>query len=108
MYLITLLITLPLTVFSVLFALSNRQDVAVSLWPLMETYSLPLWLLGLGLLGVGFFLGAAFVAIPAQRLRFRLWREKNRADRLEKDMATLKASSEKKEEAPPPAALLLK
>lgn len=108
MFLLTLLITLPLTAFAVLFAVSNRQDVMVSLWPLVEDYALPLWLVGLGLLGIGFFLGACFVSFQAQRLRFRLWREKNRADRLEKDMAALKTASEKKEEVPPSAPLLLK
>lgn len=106
--LLTLLITFPLTVFAVLFAVSNRQDVAVAFWPLVDSYTIPVWLLGLSFLGGGFFLGACFVALQAQRIRYRLWREKNRADRLEKDLAGLKAATEKKEEVSTPAPLLLK
>lgn len=86
---LTLIITLPLTVFSVLFAVSNGQFVEVTLWPLEQKLSLPLSLAGLGLLLGGFCCGALFVWIYAQKTRFRLWQETRRADRLEKELDLL-------------------
>ncbi len=43
----------------ILFAVSNRETVSVELWPLPALMQLPLYLLVLGTLVVGFFLGEA-------------------------------------------------
>jgi hypothetical protein len=84
------LITVPLTFFAVYFALANPDDVKVALWPLAEQpFSLPLSLFGLGMLGSGFLLGALFVWLQYQRLRYRHWQEKRKTSRLEKELKGL-------------------
>ncbi|MDD9900847.1 MAG: LapA family protein [Alphaproteobacteria bacterium] len=90
---VTLVITVPLAVFSVLFAVVNHGTVDVH-FPFPEmTLSLPVYLFGLGMLGTGFFAGALFVWLLDQKTRFKCWKETRRADRLEKELGTLKKST---------------
>ncbi|MBI1214768.1 MAG: DUF1049 domain-containing protein [Alphaproteobacteria bacterium] len=97
---ITLLITIPLTVFSVLFVVSNTGDVTLGLWPLERTFTLSSGVFGLLMLGGGFFLGALFVWIHSQKMRFNGWRATRRASRLEKELESLhEKSAPKKDEA---------
>jgi uncharacterized integral membrane protein len=98
---LTLIVTLPLTLFAVLFAVSNGQTVEASLWPLERTLSLPLSLVGLGLLFAGFLCGALFVWIHAQKTRLRLWRETRRAARIEKELDVLSRKSADAPQADP-------
>lgn len=88
---LSLIITLPLTVFAVLFALSNDATAEVALWPLEGVRIVPLYLLGLGMLALGFFCGAVFVSLYAQRIRFKYWQEKRQRARLEKEVEALQA-----------------
>ncbi len=97
---LTLLITIPLTVFAILFAISNGDDISVGLWPLEGRYALPVWIFGLGLLGCGFFLGALFVWLPAQKMRFRYWQESRKSSRLEKELEAVYAKTPPKETVP--------
>lgn len=85
----TLFITLPLTLFALSFALSNTLPVGVSLWPLSftATPALSLGLIGVVLLGSGFFFGAIFVGLWSQRWRYRAWQQQRRAERAERDLA---------------------
>jgi hypothetical protein len=92
---ITLIITVPLTIFVALFAVSNTGDVTVGLWPLAQKLTLSSGVFGLLMLGGGFFLGALFVWIHSQKLRFKWWRESRRAARLEKELETLTVKNEK-------------
>lgn len=93
---ITLIITLPLTVFAVLFVLSNPDSVTLYLWPEDQdfSYAAPLWQVGLGLLGGGFFLGALFVWLLSQKMRFRYWQESRKSARLEKELEQLHAAAQ--------------
>ena len=87
---LTLLISVPVTLFAVSFALSNTEAlVSVGLWPFEEDFSLPLPVFALGLLGCGFFLGALFVWILSQRTVFRYWQEKRRGRRMEVELDDL-------------------
>jgi uncharacterized integral membrane protein len=72
---ITWFITIPLSLFSVVFALSNTGTVQIFLQPFEGSYDIPVSLLGLGMLGIGFFLGAVFVWIHNQKLRWQYWQE---------------------------------
>jgi uncharacterized integral membrane protein len=67
------IITLPITILAVMFALSNSGTVPVSLWWLWTTDDLPLYLLILGSLLLGFLLGAivAWISGAARRRRIR-------------------------------------
>lgn len=86
---LTLVITIPLTVFAILFAVSNSADVTVGLWPFEKEYTLSVWTFGLAMLGAGFFLGSLFVWILSQKTRFQCWKESRRAARLEKELEAL-------------------
>lgn len=96
---LTLIITIPLTLFVILFAVSNNADVTVGLWPFEKEYTVSTWVFGLAMLGGGFFLGALFVWILSQKTRFQCWKETRRAARLEKELEALN-----KKQAAAPAA----
>lgn len=97
---LTLIITLPLTVLSVLLVLSNPAPVTIYLLPddSVLSLTLPLWQAALGLLGGGFFLGALFVWILGQKARFRYWRESRKTARLEKELEQLHAEEAAKKD----------
>lgn len=86
---LTLIITIPLTLFVLLFAASNTGDVTLALWPFDGEWQAGLWLVGVGMLIVGFLLGALFVSILAQKTRFRYWQERKRSARLEAELEKL-------------------
>ncbi len=98
---LTLLITLPLTLFAVLIVLSNGGDVTLYLLPDDKEFSmtLPLWQVTLGLLGGGFFLGALFVWTLHQKARFRYWQESRKCVRLEKELEKLHAEDMARKDA---------
>lgn len=52
---------LPLALLVVLFAVANRQPVALELWPVPGAVELPIYLAVLGALAVGLVVGAAVV-----------------------------------------------
>lgn len=85
----TLFISLPLTVFALSFALSNRLPVGIELWPLTlrATPAWPLGIIGVVLLGVGFLAGAVFVGLWSQHWRLRAWQLQRRLARAESDLA---------------------
>lgn len=83
------IITLPLGVLFVLFAVSNRTEVTVSLWP-ADIVPVPLYLLALGGLLVGFLAGATVAGVASLRWRRRARREARRAAALESELARLK------------------
>jgi uncharacterized membrane protein YciS (DUF1049 family) len=91
---LTLIITIPLTLFALAFAASNSASVKFGLWPLDQTWELPLSILGLAMLGMGFLSGATFVWIIYQRLRFRHWQHGRKIARLEKELDTLNQKAE--------------
>jgi uncharacterized integral membrane protein len=100
---LTLLITLPLTIFSVLFVVSNTGSISLYLYPGAPEQQVPIYLLGMVLLGGGFFLGALFVGLHAQKTTILYWREQQRAARLEKELDELQVKKDAAEDiiAPP-------
>lgn len=91
---ITLLITIPLTVFAALFSLSNTGVVTLSLWPFEKTIDFAVNIFGLAMLGSGFLLGALFVWLQYQKLRLKLWQESRKTARLEKELDSLRQKPE--------------
>lgn len=71
MKLIYWLIAGPLTALAVLFALSNRASVELSIWPLPFTLPAPVYLVALGGLAVGFLAGGVVAWFGAGRIRAR-------------------------------------
>lgn len=85
------LLILPLLVLLVLFALSNREAVALRLWPFDLSLAAPVGVAMLVLAAVGFLLGA-FVAWAASfGARRRAWRVERAAKALEAELAAMRA-----------------
>ncbi len=85
------LVSIPLTVFVVLFAVSNPQKVQVMLVPLEGQREFSLAAIGLALMALGFLAGSLFVGIQGYRTQLRKWQETRRADRLEKELEKFRA-----------------
>lgn len=72
------IITLPVALLVILFALMNRQEVTLSLWPLPWDIAAPLFLFTLGAIVFGFFFGALSAYLSGATTRRKL-RAANRA-----------------------------
>lgn len=59
---------LPLTCVIVLFAMSNRQDIALRLWPFDLDVTFPLYGIVLLSVGVGFVFGVSIALLSRMRL----------------------------------------
>jgi len=70
----------------ILFAVSNRETVSVGLWPLPALVELPLYLVVLGTLIVGFFVGELVAWISAWRWRREARRSRVRIAALEREL----------------------
>lgn len=81
------IVTLPLTLLVVVFAISNRHAVAVGLWPFDGTVEMPLYLLALGVLVLGFLSGTAVSGMHTLAARIKARREAKRADAAERRLA---------------------
>jgi lipopolysaccharide assembly protein A len=73
------------------FAASNREAVALALWPLPFVAQLPLYLAMLGALCLGAILGALAVAISGARWRREARRRGRRIAALERDLTAARA-----------------
>lgn len=84
------IVTIPVTVVAVVFAVANRETVPLSFWPLPWSLDLPVYLIVLGCLLAGFLLGGfvAWVAAAPRRRRARQTTE--RARELAREVAELR------------------
>src|SRR5258708_23873734 len=80
---LSLVITVPLALIFVVFAISNRQVVELNFWPFGIALSLPLFLLALGMLAVGALAGGLWMWLPLARWRLRPRRHERRIVALE-------------------------
>ncbi len=71
----------------VTFALVNRHDVIVRLWPFAEDRELPLYIAVLGALVVGLVAGGTISWLPKHRLRRHARSAERRAASLERTVA---------------------
>jgi len=76
------LVTAPVAVAVVVFALSNRTPVRLSFWPFALSVEAPLALVVLGVAALAFLAGAFLAALAG-------WRASRRARRLEAELARL-------------------
>ena len=98
-----LILLLPLLVVLVLFGLSNRQEVALQLWPFDLAWAAPLSVAVL-VIGAVFFLfgaGVAWTAAPPHRRRAR--KLEGAARLLEAELAEYRARDAKQVGPVPPA-----
>lgn len=88
--LFAILILLPLAVIVVVFAIHNREAVAIDLWPLTLQASPPLFVLVLGVFLAGFLIGGTVAWLSGGRSRGRARKEHHRLMDLERDVAEKK------------------
>ena len=77
-----------------LFAVSNRDIVALGLWPLPFAIDAPLYLLVFMVLLIGFVVGALAVWIGGRQRRRALRRCRRRVDALERELAATQSHLE--------------
>ncbi len=78
-----LILVSPLLLLLVLFALSNRAPVRLTLWPTGLAQDVPLSIAILAALGIGIAFGALMVWLPALALRLRARRAEHTIAQLE-------------------------
>ena len=74
------IISIPVIAIIVIFAVMNRQDAALSLWPLPWDVQVPLFLLTLGAVLFGFLFGVLVMWVSGARQRRRLREAKRHLD----------------------------
>ncbi len=89
--LLSLLITLPVTLVVVVFAVANRHPVSVDFWPFALAVDVPLYALALGTLALGALLGALLTWLPLLVARRALTSARAKIATLEAEKATQKA-----------------
>jgi uncharacterized integral membrane protein len=84
------LITLPVIVLCVLFAVSNRQEVNLDLWPTGYVLTAPLYLISLGCLVLGFFSGALIFWLGGLGARLQRRYLTKEVEKLKRELAEAK------------------
>jgi putative membrane protein len=77
----------PLAILAAVFAVANRHDVRLDLWPLPFSVDLPVYLAVLAPLVLGLILGAAASGLKLLAARRRAGVERRRAESLERQLA---------------------
>lgn len=90
---LTWLLTLPLTLIVVSFAVSNLVGVEIGLWPLPWRLEVPAFLLVLGAFLFGFVCGGAVMWWSGRRQRRAVRQERTRADQAEKALQAAKGET---------------
>lgn len=99
---LSFLITVPVTLVVVLFAVSNREIVSAELFPLPFTVEAPFYLYVLVAIIMGLLTGSAVTWVYGHGARAAARREAKRAARLEKELIDLRAVALRMD-APPPS-----
>jgi lipopolysaccharide assembly protein A len=89
--LLSLLITVPVALFVLSFALTNRAAVTLGLWPLPFTLDLPVWAIGLGAMALGIVVGGLVGWFAGHRGRARRRRAERRTAELGEALAAAEA-----------------
>ena len=95
------LITLPILVVVVVFAVNNRGAVDFDLWPVGLTVAMPLYLTVLGTIVVGFIAGGSVVWIASAQLRRTVRRQRHRVSELERQVKKFEAADDDDKAVPP-------
>ena len=92
-WLFSILIAAPFALLVVLFAVSNREIVTVKLFPLPFALDIPLYLAVTVTLALGVLSGAGLAWLMGHRARRIARLESKRAQRLEKELAEVRAAA---------------
>jgi uncharacterized integral membrane protein len=85
------IVFLPFAVLVVLFALSNRQQVELRLWPLDLVWQAPLSVAVLGASALAFVIGAGIVWVSGMPQRSRSRASIRRAEALQREVDAIRA-----------------
>ena len=91
MKLLVWLVIVPLLVIAALFAISNREPVAVGLWPFFDGVTMPLFAALVGTLYIGFVLGAVVAWWGSASTRAKARSEARRAEQLRRENEALQS-----------------
>jgi putative membrane protein len=97
------IVTLPITLAVILFAVSNRHFVALEFWPFPGSLELPLYAVGLVTMVVGFLIGGIVAWLGAGESRQRARVAEREARSLETRLADAQSEVEKARALAPPA-----
>ena len=89
------IVTLPITLAVVLFAVSNRHTVALEFWPLPGALEVPLYVVGLLTMVVGFLIGGVIAWLGAGESRQRARVAERDARGLEAQLADARVEVDK-------------
>jgi uncharacterized integral membrane protein len=99
MKLIHWLVTAPLALILILFAVSNRTDVTLYFWPLPVALNAPLWLVVLVALLIGFLVGELVAWINGHHWRRQARQKSRRIEELERQLAAPETNKQTPKEA---------
>ena len=85
------LVAAPVALLAIAFAVSNYDPVQVGLWPLSDVLVMPLYLVVLGALALGFIAGELVAWINGGRWRREARRRQRRIDSLERELQATQA-----------------
>ena len=88
------IVTLPVALVVVVFAVANRDGVAINLWPIGLDLNVPLFAVVLGGFLAGFLVGAVIMWLSGAKLRTRTRRLRYRAEELERELNRLQRQAE--------------
>jgi uncharacterized integral membrane protein len=84
------IVTLPIIAIVTVFAVMNRQDVALNLWPLPWEFATPVFLLTLLLILFGFLFGVLVMWFSGAKHRRQLRRTKRDLDEAKMELHSLR------------------
>jgi uncharacterized integral membrane protein len=87
------IVTLPIIAIVTIFAVMNRQDVALNLWPLPWDFATPVFLLTLLLILFGFCFGVLVMWLSAAKQRRQLRAAKRDLDEAKMELHTLRRAA---------------
>ncbi len=96
------ILTVPLAIVAVVFAISNRAGATLNLWPLGISVEAPLFILVLGSALVGLIAGGFIAWLSAGSTRRRRREAAHRAETAERELASLRHKIERERGAAPP------
>jgi len=99
------LVFIPVAVVVVIFAVTNRGPVTVSLWPLPYDIVIPLFVAVLGATAAGALLGGGVVWFGIVKWRFKARAGERRTRALERELAATRPREDERVSAAAPPAL---
>ncbi len=96
------LVGIVLGILAILFAVSNREEVTIGIWPFSEGVAAPAFVIALVPFALGLLLGALFAGIGTLRAHWRHQGAARKVRRMEQEMAEMRAQARDARDRTPP------